>query len=184
MYKKIANASAARSQQAIADSLVGLMYNGEAYPDITITDICKKANVVRKTFYRNFENKDDVVIYILEKVFRIFASGFNVDGMSISEIFSKVYNFLSVYDKHLAVFYKNDLFRFAYKRLVEFIVSENLFSKLNIPNVKERYYKYIPAHVASFLITTVEVWIDSGFADTPEELGEFTQDVFYGRIYK
>ncbi len=56
------------SAKLIFDGLGELLKENE-YEDIRITDIVKKAEVGRATFYRNFDNKIDVLRYESDKVF-------------------------------------------------------------------------------------------------------------------
>ena len=58
--------SAVRSRTKIAEALLGLM---EKYPynEITVKQIILETDLVRKTFYRNFSSKDEVLRYIMKK---------------------------------------------------------------------------------------------------------------------
>jgi len=33
------------------------------YEEITVTDICRRAQISRRTFYRNCTSKDDLILY-------------------------------------------------------------------------------------------------------------------------
>lgn len=54
------NPSAIRSKKEITDTLLQLM-NTYSYNDITVKQIILESKVARKTFYRNFLSKDDVL---------------------------------------------------------------------------------------------------------------------------
>jgi AcrR family transcriptional regulator len=43
----------------------------QPYTKITVSDIIKKAGIARQTFYRNFENKDEVILQYLEYSFTL-----------------------------------------------------------------------------------------------------------------
>ena len=49
-------------KECIADALLLLMKN-KPWNSITITEITNLANVSRVTYYRNFKNKEDILIY-------------------------------------------------------------------------------------------------------------------------
>lgn len=70
------NLTAMNSQKWIADSLTALM-GEKPYPQITIMDICKRADLSRQTFYNVFDSKEEVLRFCLqsqyEKQFRRFA---------------------------------------------------------------------------------------------------------------
>ncbi|WP_366516824.1 TetR/AcrR family transcriptional regulator [Staphylococcus carnosus] len=51
-----------------------LLLEKENFDKITITKICDKAGINRSTFYRNYENKEDIVIQTIRNRFRIYYS--------------------------------------------------------------------------------------------------------------
>ena len=65
MYHKQANKTAIQSQHMIADALFSLMKR-KPFLQITVTEICNEAAVGRKTFYRNFELREDVIEFWLD----------------------------------------------------------------------------------------------------------------------
>lgn len=52
---------ARRSRDDLAWALVALMHD-RAYDDITVQDICERANVGRSTFYAHFQDKDEMFV--------------------------------------------------------------------------------------------------------------------------
>lgn len=65
MYTVQKNPAALRSQELICKAVCALM--GELpFGEITVTRICQEAGVGRKTFYRNFERKEDVVELMID----------------------------------------------------------------------------------------------------------------------
>lgn len=58
------NPSAIRSQKEIMDALLSLMHT-TPYAEITAKQVILEAKVSRKTFYRNFSSKEDVLISYL-----------------------------------------------------------------------------------------------------------------------
>lgn len=74
MYKKQINKTALQSQRMITDALLELMEN-QPFVRITITQICDRAGVGRKTFYRNFELKEDVIEFRLDELCAVYEKG-------------------------------------------------------------------------------------------------------------
>ena len=60
------NPSALRSKALITRSLIALMHE-LPYEEITVKRIILDTDLVRKTFYRNFKSKDDVLYSIIDK---------------------------------------------------------------------------------------------------------------------
>ena len=61
------NPSAIRSKKEITDTLLQLM-NTYSYNDITVKQIILESQVARKTFYRNFVSKDDVLDAYIDNI--------------------------------------------------------------------------------------------------------------------
>ena len=57
-----------QSKGLIVQSLVYLMRK-KSFHEIKITEICKKAGVSRLSYYRNFESKEDIVLYYFSNNF-------------------------------------------------------------------------------------------------------------------
>lgn len=63
------NPSAIRSQREITEALIGLMRE-YPYDEISVKQILLESKLARKTFYRNFESKDDVLLSKIRAIFR------------------------------------------------------------------------------------------------------------------
>ena len=69
MQKSITqNRQVQRTRSWIFDALMLLM-DEKPYEDITVSDIALKAGVARPTFYRNYNDKDEVVLQYLNRTF-------------------------------------------------------------------------------------------------------------------
>ena len=62
------NPTAIKSQQWLTETLLELMEE-KPYVDITIMDICKKADLSRQTFYNYFESKDELFRFLLRSTY-------------------------------------------------------------------------------------------------------------------
>jgi AcrR family transcriptional regulator len=184
MHAKKVNASAMRSRQSISDALVEMMKT-KTFQDITVTDICEIAGLVRKTFYRNFRSKDDVIIYIIENVFKEFITARNIKLMTTYDVLWDVYKFIDTYREFLILFYKNNLLRFVNKNVADFIVKEQvLFNELNLSEIDEKCLRYIPPQLSALVVSIVETWIEGGFVETPQELAALTESILHGKLYR
>lgn len=67
MYKACKTKESAERQQHIQDCLIRLMCR-HLYSEISVCELCTEAQVPRKTFYRYFESKDDVLCAIADHI--------------------------------------------------------------------------------------------------------------------
>ena len=63
MQKGQSHPAALVSQKLITEALVALIHE-KGYRHITITELCARADVARRTFYRNFDTIEDVLRYL------------------------------------------------------------------------------------------------------------------------
>lgn len=62
------NPTAIKSQQWLTETLLDLMEE-KSYADISIMDICKRADLSRQTFYNYFDSKDDLFRFLLRSTY-------------------------------------------------------------------------------------------------------------------
>ncbi|MGI6536681.1 MAG: TetR/AcrR family transcriptional regulator [Eggerthellaceae bacterium] len=60
------NPKALQSMKRIEDALVKLMQE-TPYENVSVTAICKEAGISRPTFYKNFNDKDEVISSIFKR---------------------------------------------------------------------------------------------------------------------
>ena len=78
------NPSAIRSKNEITEALLSLMQNAP-YNEISVKQIIMEARLARKTFYRNFESKDDVLISYLKGIIREYYNVVNTGKVNVLE---------------------------------------------------------------------------------------------------
>jgi AcrR family transcriptional regulator len=178
MYKIQTNKVAIRTQKAISTALLSLIQE-HTYEDISVTDICRSADIVRKTFYNNFHSKDDVVHYLINDIFHEMESKMDLKNMSVQQILLIAFRFVMKNREALLLFYNRGLIRFAHKSITAYITKDHILTKLDKGIVDVRAYKYIVAQISAVLISVIETWIENGFKESVEFLAEITEALMY-----
>jgi AcrR family transcriptional regulator len=84
------NPTAQRSQQWIIQALLALMEKKE-YDKISVSEICRKAQLDRRTFYRNFNSKQDVLEeymrFLGEEYMELYKTAKKPDNYTAAKIF-------------------------------------------------------------------------------------------------
>lgn len=84
--KNQGNAKAEYSKKLIADALRQCLLESR-FEELTISEICAHAQVSRKTFYRNFANKREVLEFQNETIIQEYLTGLkNLERMTLSEV--------------------------------------------------------------------------------------------------
>lgn len=69
MYKRCPTEKGAAQQQILEGKLFALMQE-IPYAEISVRRLCEDAGISRKTFYRLYENKDDVLMALIDRTYR------------------------------------------------------------------------------------------------------------------
>lgn len=109
-----------RSKQWLADSLL-ILIKDTPYKHITITDITEKAGVSRLTFYRNFENKEDILKFHFDRVFSEYISSIQGDEFDLEQALAQCFRFWQNLKPEIKVCLQNDLHKVMYRPLEEYL---------------------------------------------------------------
>jgi AcrR family transcriptional regulator len=129
------NRQVKRTRGWIIDALMILM-DKKPYNEITVSDIVQKAGIARQTFYRSYDNKDDVLLQFFgelvdpqpEKIKNIFKA----DGRDILEFSLPLNQFV----QHHAILKKilkqgAEQVIYSYSKKWEFFITEQYREKLS-----------------------------------------------------
>ena len=89
------------SSEKIETAFLALILN-KNYDDITISQVCKQANINRSTFYAHYDDINDLIIKIESRFAKGMASIFNFGERRTHEAFVEMFNFV----KENKYFYK------------------------------------------------------------------------------
>lgn len=170
MYNKSENLQAVHSKQMLTDALLSLM---DVYPyeDITITQICQEAKVVRRTFYRNFEFKLDILEYYLDNMFKKFILDYPNSEMDMYKQLKNFFDYLIPYKNFLTLLGKNNLY---------FLINKTIMIAINTAGFSRVQDIYVSDFVASTIRSILSVWIKNNFEEPSTELANFAKIFFKG----
>lgn len=170
-----------KSQIRLMDSLVYWMER-EPYSEITITQICQQAQLVRQTFYRNFASKDAVLMFYMDYMFEQFAAQ-HISQTNYPELEPSVrvcFAFLNQHRDFLAMLEQNDLFSFMRQAIVknlDYVAPVPwLTQKLGAPHLE----RYLRSCIASTFICVLQEWAKGGFVEDLDTLVNLTCKLFQG----
>ena len=164
--------SAVRSRNEIARALLYLM---EKYPynEITVKQIVFETDLVRKTFYRNFSSKDEVLIYITRKTLDDYCSVINSGN---GDVLTNIFLFADKNRKLLMLLDKHNMLHIVLQCMNEYLpsfrdkgLSENnpftqLFDGLDSD--------YLIALNTGAVWNVISLWVHRGMKDEPEHVKE------------
>lgn len=173
------NPSAVRSRNEITKALLKLM-GKYPYNEITVTMIVMETDLVRKTFYRNFDSKDDVLDSIINKAIIEYA---NALVESDDDPLTIIFSFCEKNKKLLKLLHKNNMLYLLLLKLNDTLpkVSEDKDKERN-PFVKLMdglEPDYLIAFNIGAIWNVIFKWVERGMTDSPEKikatLNEYTK---------
>ena len=172
MYATNDNLQAIESRNRVTNALFSLMKK-YPYNDITIIQVCQEAQIVRQTYYRNFDSKDDILKFHLDNMVRQYFT----DYYRIKDVHAQLENFFEYMLQnreflHLAS--KNSLFF-----MIDETISMNITKFVNFQQLTTiddpKFEKYVIGFIASTICSLLSLWVDNGFAESPEMLSQLAQ---------
>ena len=109
MYNISENPQVIYSLDILSNTLFDLLMHN-SLKDITITKLCEKAMLTRKTFYRNCENIYDLIIYKIDKLTLTIQNNTDWDSFDEEKLFTNFFNYWYTERKFLSLLHKHNLF--------------------------------------------------------------------------
>ncbi|WP_243291831.1 TetR/AcrR family transcriptional regulator [Bacillus sp. FJAT-47783] len=177
-YKKSNNPSSIRSRKMIIDALLQLMEE-KPYHKISIKELTDTAQLVRKTFYRNFKSKEDVLQEYITGLMNEVEQKFEEVDVLTPYIMAKLY--FEFWQKHidfLQLLQQNNLFIIVLKQLNDYTPVINSKYKAELmKGYDDKFLEYYTVFNTAGIWHMLEKWISLGVKETPEEMAQIYSDI-------
>ena len=167
------NPTAIRSRNQIIHALFDLMQE-ISYQEITIKEIAFKANVVRRTFYRHFATKEDVIRSYLDDLFSKYISKLMAFEEIDTYLIAKVFFETALQHREILLLLRENEITIPVDLLENYHreLGETFSIRYECLDLSEEFIAYANAHFAGGLLNVLNKWIDEGMALSPEEMAE------------
>lgn len=151
----------------IAGALFSLMKR-KPFQQITVTEICEEAAIGRKTFYRNFELREDVIDFWLD--LRCEECREVLLSVPTKEQLWHYCIFLKKYMDELIALYQNGLHPMVEKKFSVFLpYTMPLWSEDSVEQ------EYRSQYIIAGIDAIIRVWVTRGFQESVEEVVEIVK---------
>ena len=175
METKRINPVVTQSKQWLLNALLLLMKE-KKYTKITIKELTKRADLDRKTFYRHFKSKDDIVDMFIGVVFDKYVTSMNkLQNVTFRDSVREYFELLLQCIDVLMLFNKHGLLIHIQKGFIKYVhLQGSVF--FSGPD-----YRDVTVWESSFRACGVwgvtELWLSTGAKETPEELSEIVDSI-------
>lgn len=166
MYKLCKTEQSTKRQREIENALLELM-SKKQYPEISITELCEKLEMPRKTFYRYFDSKEDTLYALIEHTmseYQSFPASPNQEGLrTLTGEIENYYKFWICHKPLLDALHKNDMLEKILEVSVSFPVKDMVSLKKFLPDdsewAREKIFKFAVCGLCFQMLD----WYKSGF---------------------
>lgn len=182
MSRQSMNPIAIRSRRWIIDALLELMKE-KPYSEITISEISKKADLVRRTFYRNFNSKEEILEAYFQSMIQDYLDELpEEDEVSTYTLALIYFKFWKKEIEFIRILQRNNLFHILLREFDDFVPKVMLKYKMSVVGgYSETYFQYYTAFIAAGLWHVLERWVAKGMIETPIEMAEIYTRII-GRV--
>lgn len=173
MLKHSENHQVIYSLNALSQALFELMQT-DSIEQITITQICQTAQITRRTFYRNCNNKLDLVDYFIQKRIRELLDSVDFTSTDVSLMYQHFFQYWKSHSTLLLTLYKNNLFgHFSHVFTTccfEWMEDRLMRDMLQNRSNKDTLRLYYNSFVIGGLCNVLELWTAGNFKTSIHDL--------------
>ncbi len=164
------NPSAIRSQTEITEALLSLMHK-YPYDEITVKQIILEARLARKTFYRNFTSKDDVLRSLIKRTLRDY---FDIVNNAQGDMLETAFSFADRNRELLMLLGRNGMFHVILQCTNEYLpfLRNSLLSEQNpsLPLFDGLDADYLMALNIGAVWNVTALWVHRGMTDSADDV--------------
>lgn len=187
MYKYCKTSQSAARQRHIVSCLLEMLHTHH-YDQITVQDLCKKAEVPRKSFYRYFECKQDVLLAAIDFYIQDYES-FRLPGMGpgvLRTTESELTRFLTYTQNNKATFEaltRSDLLGYALNLVTQSSLLSNVARRLMTHKEDKALYRVKNAFLCYGIYSVVGIWVTNGCPESVEEMARILTQILTEPFY-
>ena len=179
MINNSENPASIRSKQYLVAALLELM-DEKSYETISVKELTDRAKLSRRTFYTNFETKEDVLRYHIDTlVYEYIAILQTYESLTPTVIAKEYFSYWYSHRELLLLLRKNN-HPILIKVFVEFLRNMDSLIIITDRRFTESELQYYDAvFVAGGLWNMLNVWVDKNFEKDCEEMTDIFLKIFH-----
>ena len=172
MYKLCKTEQSAARQRQLEQGLLQAM-RVQQYEDISISDLCDRMGVPRKSFYRYFSNKDGALFALLDHTFMEFEQPVDYNHRSERAMSDLKHFFVFWYERRelLAALQRSKLSGLLVERATDHALHERLMPGYLLDK-EGTVQRMALTFIICGLLSMVLAWHNDGYRETPTKMAQ------------
>lgn len=153
-----------------------------SFAEITVTQITQEAMVARRTFYLNYQNKEEVIREYIKALFDEFSEERNIAQMrDFNHDTVAFFRFWQQHSDFLLLLRRNHILNLMLEEYEQILAETTLFYIGNVTRneVSKTQTKYVRTVLAASLMAMLLEWIRNDLQESPEELADVMANMMY-----
>jgi len=169
------------SSEKIETAFLNLILNHK-YEDISISQVCKEANINRSTFYSHYNDINDLIIKIEGKFAKGMASIFNYGERQTHQAFVDMFTFIQD-NKYFYKAFLNIPYITLAETNIKVEVLENIGKNTNLYNTDKMELYYRSSFFGAGIKEMCRIWLGRDCKETPEQMASLLLEEYKYREY-
>lgn len=173
MYKLCKTAQSAQRQRELEQGLLDAMNSGR-YEEISISDLCGRMQIPRKTFYRYFDSKDGALHSLIDHSLMEYESYnamyLNGEKRTLERELEQFFRFWREKKALLDALRSSDLSGVLIERAIGFALMDTVMPRRFLPEDTAEMQKHITMFGVCGLLSMTLSWHREGFQDSPRQM--------------
>lgn len=175
------NAGRVRSMDMITAAMFELLEQ-MPFAQISITELCARAGVTRKTFYSNFTDKKAVVERLVDRVFFESTQKMNLATVGAKKVYLYWYEYILCTREFSLIFFDDDLFPFITGKIREFVETELAQTLHNAASFDPLLSEYYLGFTAAGIASVMREWMKNGCVTPAKTMASLTAKLLSGIV--
>lgn len=167
------------TKQSIRDSLLKLLQDHDIHK-ITVTDICKEANINRGTFYAHYEDPYQLLQCIEDELFEKLVEYLT----EASELENKLTVMVKIFELakdnkdlvKLLVFNQGD--NRILQRILYILTQQDIIQgQANLGDISPTYLNYLTRFAVNGAVGVIQAWLENDLKEDPSEIAQIVTDI-------
>lgn len=180
MAKTCVTEKSAQRQRWIENGLLEMMLI-QKLDEISVSDLCRHLKLSRRSFYRYFEDLEDVLDSLMNHTFQDLALTSKI--LDFTEMLQS-YEFWIHHRELLDALNKSGLINKLYEYTFRYTDSKTINRHLAPDDIHTDIHQEVCVFVISGFVSLIIAWFMDGFRKTPEQMAQIAQRMLFSPILK
>jgi len=159
-----------RSKRELEAALLDLMHT-ENYAEITIQEIAYRAGLSRRTFYRNFTSKEEILVGCFDRIWNGYRERIVTEpDLSLPNITRVFFTYMQTHRDILITVNRHNLLPIFQARVDILLPQAFHEARGDVPSLPTETLRYALAFSAGGFMRILILWLNDGCRKSPDEM--------------